>query len=128
MSGPWVRLQAAMPHDARILRSGFWGTIAFPAILQIAKLQGWEGGVFDAGDLDANVLAAHMNAYQTNGVVKPQTIIRGLASGLDALIREGALEWVDKTTLRIRNWSKYQKDTTNAARQKAYRKRQKGTE
>lgn len=134
MPAPWVRIQVSMNSDPRVKRTGFYGAVALRALIEVAKLQGWDGGRIPLEDLDAELLADHMNAWVGTSESTRAPIVAGLGEGIDALRREGLLideepEKGEETNgvshLRIRSWSKYQRDSTNADRQKRYRERKK---
>lgn len=61
MGAPWLRWQATLGADPKVVRAGFWGGVAYRATLEIVKAQGW-GGVIPQGDLDGRILARHLNA------------------------------------------------------------------
>jgi hypothetical protein len=108
---PWVRIDAALYSDARLIRAGFWACAVFPAVLMRAKLCGALGGRMSRDDLDPAVVARYMNGDAALGAQ--------LAQGIAALEREGILV-ANGTSVQIAHWSRYQSDPTHAARQRKY--------
>lgn len=122
MTGPWLRIQASIRADPEVAELGFWGGIVWEAILEMTKLHDWRG-LIEHRHLSGESIARHLNTYVPNGHPdEVGLIVQRLAEGLDTVLRSDLLE-EDGAKLKIRNWSKYQRDTTNAERQKRYRER-----
>jgi hypothetical protein len=113
----WVRLEAAIYSDAKMIRAGFWGGQVFLAALTMAKLRGWRGGVIPKDDFDPDLVARHVNAVTVPGVTE------SLAEGIAACVRVGLFTDAG-THYEIKRWGKYQVDPSAAERKQRQRDRE----
>lgn len=115
MPAPWLRWPSTLASDPKMVRAGPWGGMAFRALLEMAKAQGWDGLVPRA-EVDGSILARHYNA---SGVTAKR-LAKDLDAGLTRCVEVGLLEDFGDV-LRIFNWRSLQADPTAAERQRRSR-------
>lgn len=130
--GGWLRWQSTLGQDPKIVRAGPWAGLAYRALLELTKAQGWEGVIHKA-DVDGAILARHLGWAGTEQVeLRPgelHPVAEALAAGLaacaapgpggagDALLLDDGDAWV------LTRWRAYQLDPTAADRQRRKRAR-----
>ena len=119
MTVPWLRLEGRYNSDPRIVRAGFWASIALLGFLTHAKQSGSRKGHVPMADMDDGGLALHMNADRLPGV-ESVDVTQRLQDSIDDLLRTGLLK-IDGTDYVISGWAKHQPDQTKAKRQKDWR-------
>jgi len=116
MSGiVWVRMDAARAAHPKVRAAGFWGKVAWEALIDLAKLYG-RGGKIGAHFCTGQAIADWLD---------PKGEVAGLPALLDAGVTRartaGLLEDGAPNGLAIHDWPDYQRDTAAAERVKKWR-------
>lgn len=98
---PWIRVEAAIASDAKVVRAGLLGGLVFRALLEMSKLHGWHG-VIPEGDVDGLILWKYLNAEP--GEATPEQ----LDVAFRKLLTVGLVTSGERGTYVIRSWKKYQ--------------------
>jgi len=108
----WIRWEAAYPFNPRTLRMGWEGTVLFPFVASMAKLQGHADGMIPAEDLTPEVLSIYTGGMPTDRIAE------GLRQLFDVgyLVGHGA-------EVEIPAWRKFQGDPTASDRKRKQRDR-----
>ena len=108
----WLRLEAAVFQDGRLVRAGFWAKVVYLAALTYAKLHSHRGGRIPKADFTADVIAHHVGTLPEHH--------RCLEPALGALVKLGLLD-DDVTHYTVTKWKTYQDDRTATERKQRQR-------
>lgn len=108
---PWIRVEAAIASDAKMVRAGMLGGLVFRALLEMSKLHGWRG-VIPKGDIDGLILWRYLNAGP--GEATPEQ----LEAAFQRVIDVGLVTPLKGDGYVICSWAKHQKDATDEKDQK----------
>lgn len=102
-TAPWLRVQATLSSDPKVIRAGFLGGVVFRAVLEMMKAQGWAGKVADH-EVDGSVLRRHLNCGEDDPSSK------ALAHALSRCVEVGLLQR-KSGQLIVPEWDTFQPDS-----------------
>lgn len=98
---PWVRIEAAIASDAKVIRAGMLGGLVWRALLEMMKIHGWRGSI-PKSDVDGRILWKYLNCEASD---PPPEAFDAALQRLESvgLLTNGP----DGTRWSVKSWAKY---------------------